>query len=80
MTELRLFCRHLLLASPIVVVQVSVALRELRGAVDDVAREEEVVLGGNGKGVSRKNTRVDGKGTSHLARDPKVRVLILASA
>lgn len=51
------------------VVQVAVSLSQLGGEVDGVAGEQEVVLGGDGKGVAHESSRVDNESTGHLAGD-----------
>lgn len=48
-----------------------IALRELRGLVDEVAGEEEVVPRGDGEGVAHEGGRVDGQGAGHAAGDPE---------
>lgn len=59
----------LLLATPVVPVEVAVTLGELGAGVDKVAAKEKVVTGGDGKGVTHEGEGVDGEGTGHLARD-----------
>lgn len=56
-------------AAKVPVVEVPVPLHKLRGKVDSVAAEEEVVCGCNGESVAHKCARVEGQRTSHAARD-----------
>lgn len=51
------------------ILQIAVPLRDLRGEVDGVAREQQVVLGLDGEGVAHEGARVDGQRGSHLAGD-----------
>lgn len=51
------------------VVDVSVALHELRGKVDGVAAKEEVICGGDGEGVAHEGTGVEGEGGGHGTGD-----------
>ena len=60
---------QLLLASPSVVVQESVALCQLGALVDEVAQEQEVVLRSDGHGVAHKGRGVDAEGKGHGPRD-----------
>ena len=60
---------RLLPSAKVPVLQVSVSLGELRRAVDEVAAEEEVVLGRHGEGVAHEDGRVDGQSTRHLSGD-----------
>lgn len=57
-------------SAPLVVLHPSVALGELCALVDEVAEEEEVVLGGDGKGVAHESCGVDAKGAGHGTGDP----------
>lgn len=54
-------------AAKVPVVQVPVALYELRGEVDCVTAEEQVVCGGDGHGVAHKGAGVEGEGAGHAA-------------
>lgn len=54
-------------AAKVPVVQVPVALYDLRGEVDRVTAEEEVVCGCDGHGVAHEGGRVEGKGAGHAA-------------
>lgn len=65
----RLQQRLLLLATPVVVVKVAVALRQLRTLVDKVAGKEQVVARLHGQRVAHEDARVDDERASHLARD-----------
>lgn len=47
------------------VLQPSIRLRELRALVDEMAGEEEVVLGGDGEGVAHEGRGVHTQGAGH---------------
>lgn len=66
----------LVLATPVVPVEVAVTLGELGAGVDEVAGEEEVVAGSDGERVAHEGEGVDGEGTGHLARDAVQEVLV----
>jgi len=51
------------------VVDVAVALDQLRGEVDGVAAEEQVVCGGDGERVAHEGAAVEGEGAGHAAGD-----------
>lgn len=51
------------------VVHISITLRDLSGEVDDVAAEEEVVLGRDGEGVAGESGGVDNQGAGHFGGD-----------
>jgi hypothetical protein len=57
------------------VVQVPVSLSHLSGAVDEMAGEEEVVLGRDSEGVTHEGCGVDCERSGHLSGDT-VRVLV----
>jgi hypothetical protein len=57
---LRLELQTRLPATKVVVVEVPVSLHELRGEVDGVAAEEQVVGGRDGHSVAHEGTRVEG--------------------
>lgn len=61
--------RSLLPTTPMVPIQISVSLCELGALVDEVAHEEEVVLGRHGEGVPHERRRVDAKRKGHVARN-----------
>lgn len=67
---LRLLGSRLLLSSPVMPVQISVALSQLGTTIDEMAGKEKVVSGGDSKGVSHKGTGVDDESSGHLSRDP----------
>lgn len=69
-------CARRLFPAHVVVVDVPVSLDELRGEVDGVAAEEEVVCGRDGQGVAHESARVEGEGARHAAGDAGV-VLVL---
>jgi hypothetical protein len=62
----------------LVVIHKPVSLDDLRGHVDGVAAEEEVVLGRDGQGVAGEGRAVDGESTRHGTRDPARRIIRLA--
>lgn len=53
------------------VVQITVCLGSLGAEVGEMAGEEEVVLGCNGKGVAHESSGIDDKSTSHGAGNTK---------
>lgn len=75
----QLLLGHVLLSSPVVVVQVSVSLCKLSTSVDEVAGEEKVVPGCNGQRVSHERSGIDDESTGHLSRDPKGSTLVVGS-
>lgn len=58
-----------LLAAPLVVLQIAIALCQLRALVDEVACEEEVIGGADGEGVAHEGRGVDNESGCHFARD-----------
>lgn len=60
---------HLLFASPVVIRQVAIPLRQLGTLIDKVACEKEIVLGCNGERVSHEGGGVDAQRARHLSRD-----------
>lgn|SRR4051812_22946367 len=56
-------------SAPVPVLHVSVSLGKLRGAVDQVAAEEEVVLGRDSERVAHEDGGVAGQSGSHTTRD-----------
>lgn len=67
----RLLLRHLLFTSPLMVLHPPVSLGKLCALVDEVAEEEEVVLRLDGECVAHEGCGIDGKGASHLTRNPE---------
>ena len=49
--------------------QIPPPLRQLRALVDEMAREQQVVLGRDGEGVAHERRAVDDEGAGHLAGD-----------
>lgn len=64
-SSFRLEFQSLLLATELVELHPPVSLCELRTFVDEMAEEEEIVLGLDGEGVAHEGCRVDGQGTGH---------------
>ena len=65
----RLHCK--LPPAVVPVVQVPIPLHNLRGKVDGVAAEEEVVCGRDGERVTHEGCRVEGEGGGHAAGDAR---------
>lgn len=57
------------LATPIVVVDITVPLRQLGAGIGEVAGKEEVVLGRDGQGIPHEGECVDCQSAGHLTRD-----------
>lgn len=57
----------LLTTAPVVPVKVAVSLRQLRALIDEVAGEEEIVLGRHGEGVAHEGRGVNAEGEGHGA-------------
>lgn len=51
------------------ILDISVPLRELTAAVDEMAREQQRVPGRHGRGVAHEGGAVDGQGGGHTAGD-----------